>query len=67
MTIKTSFDEGMTWPEDNWIELYSPSCYGYSCLTIVDENALGIVYEGTKDIFFQKIPVIELIQDSRPK
>jgi len=61
MTVKTSFDEGLTWPESNQVLLYSPSCYGYSCLTMVDENTLGILYEGSKELYFQKIPVGFLI------
>ncbi len=65
MTIKTSFDEGLTWPEDNWFELYSPPCYGYSCLTMVDESTIGIVYEGSGDLFFQKIPVRTLIGNNK--
>ena len=62
MTIKTSFDEGFTWPEINWLELYGPSCYGYSCMTMIDNKTIGIVYEGTKDLIFQKIPVSVLIK-----
>ncbi|MBE0673828.1 MAG: exo-alpha-sialidase [Bacteroidales bacterium] len=60
MTIKTSMDEGITWPEDGWIELYNPSCYGYSCMTMVDEATVGILYEGTKELFFQKVRVRDL-------
>lgn len=61
MTIKTSLDEGLTWPEEYWLELFSPSCYGYSCMTMIDEQTLGIVYEGSKDLFFQKIRVSDFI------
>jgi sialidase-1 len=57
MTVKMSRDEGMTWPAENAVELYSPQCYGYSCLTMVDEDHVGILYEGTKELYFQKIPV----------
>jgi len=57
MTVKASLDEGMTWPEVNRIELYGPLNYGYSCLTMVDHDHLGILYEGTGELFFQKIPV----------
>ena len=61
MTIKTSFDEGLSWPEENRIELFRPSGYGYSCLTMVDENTLGILYEGSGELYFQKVRVNELI------
>ena len=61
MTVKASLDEGLTWPEENQIELYRPSGYGYSCLTIVDNNTIGILYEGSKELYFQKVKVTELI------
>lgn len=62
MTVKASTDEGLTWPEEHWIELYGPSGYGYSCLTMVDENHLGILYEGVKELYFQKIPVSDFFE-----
>ena len=61
ITIKTSFDNGLTWPEENQIELYENSTYGYSCLTRIDAEYLGILYEGNAELYFQKIPVNELI------
>lgn len=61
MTIKASLDEGLTWPEDYQLELNSDKGYGYSCLTMVDENTIGILYEGIGDLFFQKIPVTHLL------
>ncbi len=61
MTIKTSLDEGLTWPEKYQIKLNGETGYGYSCLTMVDEKTVGILYEGTKDLYFQKISVDELI------
>jgi len=61
ITIKTSFDLGMSWPEENQIELYAGDTYGYSCLSIIDDNYLGILYEGKKELYFQKIPLSELI------
>jgi sialidase-1 len=62
MTIKTSLDEGNTWPENLQVELYAPAGFGYSCLTMVDENHVGIVYEGVKELFFQKVPVSDLLK-----
>ncbi|MGE5421427.1 MAG: sialidase family protein, partial [Chloroflexota bacterium] len=62
MTIKTSLDEGLTWPVEYQVELFENEGFGYSCLTMVDENTLGILYEGTKDLFFQKISVPEIIK-----
>jgi sialidase-1 len=57
MTVKASLDEGLSWPAAYWIELFEPAGYGYSCLTMVDDSHVGILYEGTKELYFQKIPV----------
>ncbi len=61
ITIKTSFDLGETWPEENQMELYREGTYGYSCLSMIDEGHLGILYEGVRELYFQKIPISELI------
>ncbi len=61
ITIKTSFDEGMTWPIENQLELYEEDTYGYSCLTMVDDEHIGILYEGKRDLFFEKIALDDLI------
>ncbi len=65
MTVKMSQDEGMTWPAENAVKLYSPQCYGYSCLTMVDEEHVGILYEGTKELYFQMIPVKDFFNSGR--
>lgn len=64
MTIKASLDEGNTWPDDLQIDLYAPAGFGYSCLTMVDDNHVGIVYEGVKELFFQKVPVSDLLKSA---
>lgn len=61
ITVKTSFDEGMTWPRENQLELYEEDTYGYSCLTMVDDDHIGILYEGRKELYFEKIPLEELL------
>ena len=61
ITIKSSFDLGITWPLENQIELYEDNTYGYSCLSLVDDKHLGILYEGEKELYFQKIPIEDLI------
>ncbi|MFZ2792156.1 MAG: sialidase family protein, partial [Bacteroidales bacterium] len=63
MTIKASTDQGLTWPEENQVELFAPAGYGYSCLTMVDETHVGIIYEGVKELYFQKIPVADFFSD----
>ena len=61
MTVKASLDEGVTWPEEQQVELFAPAGYGYSCLTMVDDSHVGILYEGVKELYFQKIKVDELL------
>jgi sialidase-1 len=61
MTIKASLDNGLTWLEAYQTELNSAEGYGYSCLTMVDENTIGIVYEGVKELYFQKVLVSDLL------
>ncbi|MFD0799187.1 exo-alpha-sialidase [Maribacter chungangensis] len=62
ITIKTSFDEGNTWPLENQLELYEEDTYGYSCMTMVDTDHIGILYEGNKELYFEKIALDELIK-----
>lgn len=61
MTIKTSLDGGFTWPEKYQAELYAENGYGYSCMTMIDNKTIGIVYEGEKDLYFQQIAVADLL------
>lgn len=61
MTIKASLNEGNTWPESMQIKLNASVGFGYSCLTMVNDNTIGIVYEGIKELYFQKIPVTDFI------
>jgi len=61
MTIKASFDEGMTWPEKYWI-LLDEGRSAYSSITSIDNNTIGILYEGSQaQMTFQKIPIAEFI------
>lgn len=62
ITIKTSFDEGNTWPLENQLELYAENTSGYSCMTIIDDAHIGILYEGSKELYFEKIALDELLK-----
>jgi sialidase-1 len=62
LTLKVSFDEGMTWPEKNWI-LLDEGRSAYSSITSVNEQNIGIIYEGSQaQITFQKIALSELLK-----
>lgn len=63
MTIKVSFDDGQTWPREYWMLLDEGRGAGYSCMTSIDEQTIGIFYEGSQaDIQFQAIPLKELLK-----
>lgn len=63
ITVKVSFDDGLTWPKEHWLLLDKGKGRGYSCLTSIDENTIGIVYEGSQaDLTFQQISLDELMQ-----
>ncbi len=62
MTIKISEDDGMTWSKDRKIMLDGMKSRGYSCLTSIDEETIGIVYESSQaDLVFQTIKLSELL------
>jgi sialidase-1 len=61
ITIKASLDNGNTWPEDYHILLDEGTGRGYSCITSIDNNTIGIIYESSRaDMVFQKISIEEL-------
>ena len=62
MTIKASTDGGLTWPENFQAELCETAGFGYSCLTMVDSETVGILYEGVKELYFQKVPLNEILK-----
>jgi sialidase-1 len=62
MTIKVSYDDGKTWVDSKKILLDEGKSRGYSCLTSVDNNTIGILYESSMaDMVFQKITLKELL------
>lgn len=66
MTLKVSFDDGNTWPEEYWILLDEGNSRGYSCITSIDENTIGILYEGSQaDLTFESIPLTEILKNGK--
>lgn len=62
ITIKASFDDGKSWPEKYWTLLDGGQGRGYSSLTSIDENTIGILYESSQaDMAFQKIPLADIL------
>jgi sialidase-1 len=63
ITIKASFDNGNTWPEECSILLDAGTGNGYSCLTGVNNDYIGILYESSQaNLVFQKIPVKDFLK-----
>ena len=62
MTIKISKDEGLTWPERDWLLLDEGRGRGYSCMTKIDQETIGILYEGSQaDLVFEKVEISEIL------
>ena len=62
ITIKISFDDGCTWPAENQVLLDGEDGWGYSCLTMIDPQTVGILYESSQaHITFQAIPLEDLL------
>ena len=65
MTVRLSLDKGMTWPCSLLLDWYHGM--GYSCMTLLDPETLGILYESSQgDEIFQKIPIRELYETGFP-
>ncbi|WP_149304803.1 sialidase family protein [Pareuzebyella sediminis] len=62
ITIKASLDNGKTWPQKYWTLLDAGQGRGYSSLTSIDEDTIGILYESSQaDMTFQKIPLADIL------
>lgn len=61
MTLKVSTDDGQTWPT-RWHTLYDQRVgSGYSCLTRVDKDHIGVVYEGIRELYYLRFTIRELL------
>ena len=64
MTIKASLDGGYTWLSENQLLIDSGWSWGYSCLTMIDEETVGILYEGSvAHMTFQAISLKDIIRE----
>ncbi|KGE13940.1 sialidase family protein [Sphingobacterium deserti] len=63
LTLKVSVDDGQSWPRYLQLLLDEGSSRGYSCITSVDKDHIGILYESSQaNMVFQKIPVRQLLK-----
>ena len=62
ITIKVSTDGGLTWPADQQVLLDEEEGWGYSCLTLIDRETIGILYESSvAHMTFQKVRIKDLL------
>ena len=64
MTIKHSYDDGMQWSGANSSLLLDEfNSRGYSCLTSIDNETIGILYESSQaDMVFQAIKLRDILK-----
>ena len=68
MTIKASLDGGYTWLSDNQLLIDSGYSWGYSCLTMIDKETVGILYEGSvAHMTFQAIALKDIVRNLHNK
>lgn len=64
ITIKASLDDGMTWKEADQVLLDEDEGWGYSCLTMVDPETVGILYESSvAHMTFQTVPLRDIVKE----
>ncbi len=63
ITLQVSYDDGKTWPVSKHILLDELSGRGYSSITTIDTNTIGLLYEGSQaHLVFQQINIKEIIE-----
>lgn len=63
ITIKASLDGGLTWLPENQILLDEDENWGYSCLTMIDKETVGIIYEASvAQMTFQAIKIKDIVK-----
>lgn len=63
MTIKVSLDGGYTWPIQHQLLLDEGQNWGYSCLSMIDKEHVGILYESScAHLVFQSISLKDLVK-----
>lgn len=62
-TLQVSFDDGLTWPKSHHRLLDEGRGAGYPSLTQIDNDNVGIVYEGSQShLVFQKFSIAQLLR-----
>ena len=64
LTIKASLDGGLTWPTEHQVLLDEAEGWGYTCLSMIDKETVGIFYESSvAHMTFQAIKISDLIKE----
>lgn len=63
ITIKASLDGGKTWKKEHEVMLDEGHGWGYSCLTMVDKDTVGIIYESSQaHMLYQNVKLEDIIK-----
>ncbi|MFT7484744.1 MAG: sialidase-1 [Candidatus Paceibacteria bacterium] len=63
MSIKASRDLGESWPAAATLLLDEGKSAGYSCLSMIDAETVGILYEGSRaQLTFQRVPLTQILK-----
>lgn len=63
ITIKISFDGGVTWLPEHQLLLDEGDNWGYSCLTMIDKETIGILYESSvAHMTFQAVKLKDIVK-----
>lgn len=63
ITIKISLDGGVTWLPEHQLLLDEGENWGYSCLTMIDKETIGILYESSvAHMTFQAVKLKDIVK-----
>ncbi|MGC6487639.1 MAG: exo-alpha-sialidase [Planctomycetota bacterium] len=62
MTVKVSRDDGASWPASMWTLYDQRKGFGYSCLTQIDADHVGVLYEGARELYFARFAIADLVR-----
>lgn len=58
MSVQISEDDGTSWTRK--LKVYSPECFGYSSMCLLDNETLGLLYETRGGLIFQKLNITDI-------
>ncbi|MGB0761310.1 MAG: sulfatase-like hydrolase/transferase, partial [Rubripirellula sp.] len=62
ISIKASMDRGLTWPKKFRLLLDEEPSAGYSCMSMIDQDTIGILYEGSQaHMTFQRVKLSDVL------